>query len=81
MLRVIAEAEVKRSENAEEFSPEVKKKVSDSISRIVEQARKLSQDPNKEDKSAPGDEAVRKEFENLLSVLTTPRGMSQESIK
>jgi len=46
--------------------------------RIVEQARKLS-DTETEDSTA-GEQAMRKEFEQLLTVLTNPRGMGQEEI-
>jgi membrane-associated protease RseP (regulator of RpoE activity) len=79
VLKVIAEAESRRAENAGASSPEVQKKVTDSIGRIVEQARKLSESGKEE--STAGEAAVRKEFENLLTVLTSPRGMSQEAIK
>lgn len=79
VLRVIAEAESRRAENAGASSPEVQKKVTDSIGRIVEQARKLSESGKEE--GTAGEAAVRKEFENLLTVLTSPRGMSQEAIK
>ena len=79
VLKAIAEAESKRSE-ASDNSPEVTKKVSDSIGRIVEQAKKLSESKQEEDNTA-GEEAIRKEFETLLSVLTTPRGIDQNELK
>jgi len=44
----------------------------------VEQARKLSGD---EEDSTAGEQAMRKEFEQLLTVLSPPRGMSQEEVK
>lgn len=44
----------------------------------MEQARKLS-DTETEDSTA-GEQAMRKEFEQLLTVLTNPRGMGQEEI-
>lgn len=48
--------------------------------RIVEQARKLSEAP-KDDDSTAGESAMRKEFENLLSVLTSPRGMDPSDMQ
>lgn len=47
----------------------------------MEQARKLSEQSNNKEDNTAGEAAVKKEFENLLSVLTSPQGMSQESVK
>jgi hypothetical protein len=80
VLRAIAEAESKRNEASASSSPEVTKKVSDSIGRIVEQAKKLSESAQEEENTA-GEAAIRKEFETLLSVLTTPRGIDQNELK
>lgn len=78
VLEAIAEAEKARAEarGGEESLP---KNVNDSIGRIVEQARKLSQE-NGETGTA-GEEAMRQEFEQLLTVLTSPRGIDPEEIK
>jgi len=46
--------------------------------RIVEQARKLSES---EKDSSAGEQAMRKEFEQLLTVLTGPRGMDKDEIR
>lgn len=75
VIQAMAEAEAERAKN-EEGLP---KNVNDSIGRIVEQARKLSNE-NKETGTA-GEEAMRKEFEQLLTVLTSPRGIDPEEIK
>jgi hypothetical protein len=77
VLEAIAEAEKARAEarGGEEGLP---KNVNDSIGRIVEQARKLSKE-NGETGTA-GEEAMRQEFEQLLTVLTSPRGIDPEEI-
>lgn len=46
--------------------------------RIVEQARKL-QESDKD--NTAGEQAMRTEFEQLLTVLTGPRGMDQDEVK
>lgn len=77
VLEAIAEAEKARAEAAggEDGLP---KNVNDSIGRIVEQARKLSKE-NGETGTA-GEEAMRQEFEQLLTVLTSPRGIDPDEI-
>lgn len=45
----------------------------------MEQARKLSESEEKD--STAGEQAMRQEFEQLLTVLTNPRGIDQEEIK
>ena len=86
VLKAIAEAEEQRAKNAagkEGGSEDVDKKIGDSIARIVEQARKLSEkegSSNDEDSSA-GEAAMRREFESLLTSLTGPRGVDPEDIK
>lgn len=46
--------------------------------RIVEQARKLQE--SNEDNTA-GEQAMRKEFEQLLTVITSPRELDPNEIK
>lgn len=78
VLEAIAEAERKRAgATGQEGGPELSKNVNDSIGRIVEMARKQSQEAGEQ---TPGEEAMRKEFEQLLSALTSPRGLSGEEI-
>lgn len=43
----------------------------------MEQARKLSE---KETDASAGEQAMRQEFEQLLTALTGPRGIAQEEI-
>jgi len=79
VLEAIADAERKRAGAAgPEGGPELSKNVNDSIGRIVEMARKQSQEAGEQ---TPGEEAMRKEFEQLLSALTSPRGLSSEEIE
>ncbi len=80
VLEAIAEAEKKRAgaSGQQEGGPELSKNVNDSIGRIVEMARKQSQEAGEQ---TPGEEAMRKEFEQLLSALTSPRGLSTEEIE
>lgn len=85
VLKAIAEAEAQRaknSESGESESGEVDKKIGDSIARLVEQARKLREgEENGEKSSSAGEAAMRREFESLLTSLTSPRGVDPEDIK
>lgn len=45
----------------------------------MEQARKLSE--NKDKDATAGESAMRTEFEQLLTVLTLPKGMDAEELK
>ena len=119
VLEAIAAAEKARAANAASSSSssssssdsanqnntkiELSKDVNDSIGRIVEMARKQSQERERSSSASkasrgddspsssssqtsssssqtPGEEAMRKEFEQLLSALTSPRGLSSEEI-
>jgi hypothetical protein len=80
VLRTMAEAEAARAKASSETDEDgLPKNVNDSIGRIVEQARKISQENG--EKGTAGEEAMRKEFEQLLTVLTSPRGMDPDEIK
>lgn len=92
VLQAIAEAEKARAENAQGKASvgSMPKNVNDSIGRIVEMARKQSEAQSGASSGSgsgsgsaqtPGEEAMRKEFEQLLSALTSPRGLSAEEIE
>ena len=89
VLKAIADAEAARSANArgaadagasaDGSSSDSAQRMKDSLERIAEQARKLA----KEDTSAStlGEQAIRSEFENLLSVLAGERGVDPADLK
>jgi hypothetical protein len=77
VLKALADAEAARGAAAGD-DPAAARRVEDSIGRIVETARKLSE--GRADASA-GEQAMRSEFESLLSALATPRGMDPAEVK
>ncbi|KAL4452729.1 hypothetical protein ABPG75_008391 [Micractinium tetrahymenae] len=84
VLKQLAEAEAARAEKlgSAASNSEMQSRIADSIERIVEQAKKLAEEDGKGDGKTLGEEAVRKELDNLFSVMgSSMKGVDQEDLK
>lgn len=84
VLKQLAEAEAARAEKmgSAASSSEVQSRVNDAMERIVEQAKRMAEQEGRGEGKTLGEEAVRKELDNLLSAMgASVKGVEPEDLK